>query len=514
MTRFVQQTSWARGEIEPTLEGRQDSDFYQFSAELLENWMPDTVSSIGVRAPFESIHRIPRTIVVDEAGVETELVLREDQQNLLAYVYRGVQAVIHLALYAGADGLDRLTVRTHKVTINRIDTDSPVKVSSQVETGQRFVSEPFSNTEGRVPFEVGFAVAGPAAFISHQRLPVLRVFPSNQDPAQAQFNVSTIDWFQELFGFATPTSGGTSWLGDEDALFDEQLEVGDTVKFRNVLYTVASTFITEEPVEDDDPPEGIHGFTTTETYDGPAIADRVDKSVDDPFDGRPALVAFYQGRLVLASTNDKPTGVWLSRSNDPFTIVPSSVDENSPINQELFAEGADEFVWMTGGDRLYLGSGLGEYALGTPDETLTPLQLRFFRIGNNGGAKITPVIADGAVIFANRSRSQVLQVIYDLGRQSFATTNLSLLASHLTRGLNDLTYRPPVENDRTPRIFALADGNLRAFALSEAASLAAWSRVTYSPAFHVVSIAATSEYLFAVCNRRSNAVDLAVLRNE
>ncbi|TVR99831.1 MAG: hypothetical protein EA406_02190 [Rhodospirillales bacterium] len=507
MSRFVQQTNWSRGEIEPRLLGRQDAEFYDSAAELLDNWLPDTVSSISVRASFQSLLKIPLTIVGPE---DQTLLLRRSFQNLLGYVFRGVQVVVHLALYFDEDTEESyLAIRAYRIALERLDTDSPRVLAADIAGGGFYLSPPIVDPDPAILYEVGFSVAGPAAFLTHRLFPPVRVFPDSLDPTAASFNVSTPVFYRELFGFVTPQAGTNDWEGSEEAIFDEQLEVGDTIKFRNQLYTVASI-----TVSTDEETEGQQSFTTVETYTGETLTDRVDVLDPDPFGGNPSLVAFYQGRLVLAATDEQPTGVWLSRSGDPFTIVPSSVDDGSPINQELFAEGADEFVWMTGGDRLYLGSGLGEYALGSPDETLTPTQLRFFRIGQNGGARVTPVVVDGTVIFANRSRSQVLGVVYDLARQSFSTNNLSILSGHLTQGVLDLTYRPPVENDRTPRIFALTPDGLRAFALSEAAGVAAWNRISHSPAFTIKAVAGTSEYLFAICNRNSGYVDLAVLRNE
>src|SRR5690625_7810734 len=60
MTKFISQTSWARGEIEPRLIGRQDADFYESAAARLSNFLPDAVAGISVRANFLSLGKIPR----------------------------------------------------------------------------------------------------------------------------------------------------------------------------------------------------------------------------------------------------------------------------------------------------------------------------------------------------------------------------------------------------------------------------------------------------------------------
>lgn len=506
MSRFTQQTSWARGEIDPALEGRQDAEFYQAAARKLENFLPDAVSGISSRYGFAAVRDMPQYIALDDGQAQ----LRPSRQNLLGYVFRDTQILVHLAAYVTASGFEVIAVQAYRVSIEVLETESPADITAQTVGGIRFVSDPLLTTE-RTLYEVGFTVAGPAAFITHPLLPVLRVFPDNLDADDAVFNVTTVQWYQELFGFATPTVGGTLWTGSEEALFTEQLTAGDVVKFRNQLYTIASTGQTAPDADGN----VFDTFTTVETYTGIKLTDRVDVRSADPFGGNPGLVGFYQSRLVLAKTKQQPTGVWLSRSNDPFTIVPSAVADDSPIQAELFAEGADEFVWLTGSDRLYFGSGLGEYALGSSDETLTPTQLRFFRIGNNGGAAVTPVNVDGTVVFVNRARSQVLSVVFDFGRQGFSTSNLSELGSHLTRDVVDMAYRPPVSNDRTPRLFVLTSAQeLRSFALSAATGVAAWSPITYSPAMTVRAIAATSEYLFAMVVRRSGKVQLTVLRNE
>ena len=502
MSRYTQQTSWGRGEIEPKLEARQDADFYASGARRLDNFLPDTVAGIETRKGFAAFRDVPRAIATD-SGTAT---LVRDRQNLLGYVYRDVQVLVHIGVYVADGGENHIAVTPYRVRVDRLDTENPADISVVTARGDRFISDVVTTTATSV-FEVGFSTAGPAAFIAHRLLPPLRIFPDSLTADQAVFNAEEITFYQSLFGFATVENGSTTWTGTEEAFFTEQLTSGDTIKFRGQLYTVASTS------EDAD---GVQSFTTDETYNGVTLTDRVAVQEDAPFGGEnPSLVGFFQSRLVYARTDTLPTGVWLSRSNDPFTIVPSAIADDSPINAELFAEGADEFVWLTGGDRLYFGSSLGEYALGGNDETLTPTQLRFFRIGNNGGAQTTPVLVNGAVLFVNRARSQILSVVFDFGRQAFQTNNLSLLAQHLTEDVVDMAFRPPVNNDRTPRVFALtADRELRAFALSSESQVAAWSRISYSSAFTVQAIAATSEYLFVVVQRASGKVELAVLRNE
>jgi hypothetical protein len=508
MSRFTQQTSWGRGEVEPKLAARQDADFYGAAAARLSNWLPDAVAGISTRKGFAALRDIESTID-SEFGV---LTLQPRQQNLLGYVFRAEQVLIHLGVYTAENGNQHIVVTPIRTLVNLIDTDSPADVSAATAQGGRYVSAAAEVPDDAL-FEVSMSVAGPAAFITHELLPVLRVFPNTLTVSDAIFDVEPVQFYQELFGFVTVENGATLWTGSEEAFFTEQLEAGDIIKFRNQIYTVASTGTTDP---DPDTGEVFDTFTTEETYGGVTVTDRVAKQDDAAFGGEnPSLVGFFQSRLVLARTPSLPTGLWMSKSNDPFTIVPSAVADDSPINAELFAEGADEFTWMTGGERLYLGSGLGEYSLGSSDASITPTQLRFFRIGNNGGARVTPANVDGTVLFVNRPRSQVLSVAFDFGRQAFNTSNLSLLAEHLTRDVVDLTFRPPVTNDRTPRVFALTrTRELRAFALSQASQVAAWGRVEHSPAFTVQAVAATSEFLFCVTLRTSGKVELGILRNE
>lgn len=509
MSRFTQQTSWGRGEVEPKLAARQDADFYAAAAARLANFFPDTVAGIDTRKGFAAFREVDATVDSPDFGT---LTLEPDQQNLLTYVFRNVQVAIQLGVYASESGGRHIVVTPIRVRVDLIDTESPADISTVTAQGERYISESLDIPDDAL-FEIGFATAGPAAFLTHELLPPLRVYPSTLEVVDAVFDVEPVQFWLQVFGFATVEQGATLWTGSEEAFFTEQLSAGDTIKFRNQIYTVASTGTT---TPDPDTGEVFDTFTTNETYTGVTVTDRVAVRTDEAFDGdNPSHVAFFQGRLGFCRTPSKPTGLWLSKSNDPFTIVPSAVADDSPINAELFAEGADEFTWMTGSDRLYFGSGLGEYALGSSDETLTPTQLRFFRIGNNGGARVTPIGVDGAVLFVNRPRSQVLSVVFDFGRQGFNTSNLSLLSEHLTRDIVDLTFRPPVTNDRTPRVFALTrQRELRAFALSQTSQIAAWSRIEHSPAFTVQAIAATSEFLFCITKRAGGKVELGVLRNE
>lgn len=567
MTRFVAQTSWARGEIDPLLHARQDGDFYEASAGLLDNFLPDGVSGISTRPNFQSIGKITRRMAGTQFGVSApipvpggglvwtdpidvrqEYTLLPEHQHLYGFSYQGQQALIHAALYTRkGDGLTVIGVTPYLVFVediggmeeahtsiptpalapgsgvtgeNPIDAplntamyaESPSRLNTKLTAGAPIISDAFSPGDdiGSILQEISFATAGPAVFVAHRHLKPTRVYITRD----GQLNIEFIKFYRELFGLATiDATNKYRFNGNDDALFDEQLSPGDKVRFHGQFYTVANTGVYDDPNE---PNYKDHWFEVEEEYLGTSFSDRVDVPEQNPFGesaGNPQLVAFYQGRLVLAASRGKPTGLWMSRSGDPYTIVPSGVADDSPVNIEILADGADRFTWMTGGDRLYVGSSLGEYAVGTTDETLTPTQLRFFRIGNTGGAPIQPVSADGMTLFVSRSRSQLVGVVYDLGRQAFSTSNLSLLGAHLTRNIKSIAFRPPTSFDRTARLFVIDKEGLRALALAQTTGVAAWSRISHSPAFRIVAAAGTSEYLFAVCVRKSGLVDLAVLRN-
>ena len=149
MSRYTQQTSWGRGEIEPKLEARQDADFYASGARRLDNFLPDTVAGIETRKGFAAFRDVPRAIATD-SGTAT---LVRDRQNLLGYVYRDVQVLVHIGVYVADGGENHIAVTPYRVRVDRLDTENPADISVVTARGDRFISDVVTTTATSV-FEV------------------------------------------------------------------------------------------------------------------------------------------------------------------------------------------------------------------------------------------------------------------------------------------------------------------------------------------------------------------------
>jgi len=287
------------------------------------------------------------------------------------------------------------------------------------------------------------------------------------------------------------------------------------VRIEGQVYEVASVASAEE-------------FTLTTPYTGLSVSGvRMAKANDLPFGavnatngGRPRLVTFYKSRIIYFATKGRPTAMWASKPNDPFTILPGSVHDDAPIEAGLLATGLDEFRWVMTSNVLLLGSAHGEYLLQVDSEgPMTPTNFSLVRIGSNGGSTVAPALLEAGAVYVSRDSSQIFYSQFDFARQGFASNDLALFAPHLlTASISAIAYRPSKRGDPANRLFfLLEDGTIRIFTFDEVQGIQAWSRFDYEGGetngipVRVSSLYATNGSVFFLTYRGSDYATLTYL---
>lgn len=460
---YVHTTGFTRGEVDEALWDRVDVDFYRAASRYVENWFPDLTGAIQRRPGFE----MGAVYLSDSAaGFDTAptLPLGADRVDcVLEPLSVGGREYLVQIVYWEDGGAPAAALQ-----VWRLDLDAePFRLHLESEASLAIQQVP----EGAaLSHYTSVSRVGPALFLTSTLFAAQRVFYDRGDDA---VKIEAVAWNEELLGSVAVTKGSTTWTGT-DSLFQEQVAAGDTIVFKGQAYEVDTVSSNTE-------------LTTTEAYDGPTLSgERLARRLtaaqaEDRMGGHPRLSIFHRGRLFLFTTEGKPTAMWASASQDPFTILAGGVHDDAPINHELLAEGVDGFVWVTASEQLYLGSLSGEYVIAAPTEApITPTRFGFSRIGAVGGAPIPPALSDSATIFVSRGRNQILANSYEDAVQGYTSKDLSLLAGHLMEpGVRALSLRPATGDDRVPRLFTITeDRELRACALYDKEEVVAWSRLT------------------------------------
>lgn len=493
MTIFSHTTGFTRGEVDESLYDRVDVDFYKSASRFVENWFPDLTGSI-TRRPGWQMADITSVGSIAEAA--PGLVLGE---TLVNFTFQGTDYICILLVYTTA-GTTRLRIVPFKVIQgDMFKADKLTAYDVQIAATAITLPKPLSQM-------VSYAFVGPSMFIASQLFPVTRVFINLTTMV---LQVEQVQWRKELLGTMAVETGTAVWTG-VDTLLNEQLVVGGTFYFKGQPYTIASFDGTTPKTK----------LTTTANYTGISIAgERITVNATDPFGAGqyPNLVAFHKGRLHLFSTPMRPTTWWASKAQDPFTIIAGSVYDDSPIEYDLLTVDADQFLWVQVTDSIYIGGSRGEYLIDAPsDSPLTPTGFSFRRTSNVGGSSVDTFVAEATIGFVNRGRTQVFRIKYDENSRGFLEQDLSILAPHLLENrVLDTAFRPANKADRVPRLFLLDDDhNMRACALQDSQSVAAWSRVTMPDPLQAHAVSASSDQIYVLTTDINTPANYRLLRLE
>ena len=367
------------------------------------------------------------------------------------------------------------------------------------------VADPFASV-GPLSDIIQLASAGPAAFIATGILPVARLFVRTDGTV----GLEQVLFFEELAGKVTyegVVNPDPDLIGT-DTVFEEQLrEVGTTdpgPTYRAIVRVGGSFFRVIEVLSDTEATLGRLSGPSLQAPSGagfdPVTATAVRAAVivgPRAFGAGeyPAHVSFYQNRLVLATTPSKPTGIWLSKSSDPFVILPANVDDDSPIAEEVFLPNVTKFVWLVSKDRLFLGSYGAELSVGTGEAVMTPKSFSASIIGSTGSSPTGVVPVGGAsFVHVETTGHRLFLVQFDFQSQAFSSQDITLLATHLFKQrVHQIVYRPATDQDSTARIYALlVDGTVRACAFSPGQNVLAWSQVEFSGGVGMKVVSLTS----------------------
>jgi hypothetical protein len=152
-------------------------------------------------------------------------------------------------------------------------------------------------------------------------------------------------------------------------------------------------------------------------------------------DGYPRCVTFYQQRLCFASTNQKPQGLWFSRTgayknfsssrpvrDDDAIILVADADQNNVIQ------------WVFPGRSLLFGTVGGEWTLAGPSSgPMTPTSYMFDQGTYHGSENLMPAVVGNAILFMEFGGRRVREMMYSLDSDGYVCPDLTILAEHLFR---------------------------------------------------------------------------------
>jgi len=193
--------------------------------------------------------------------------------------------------------------------------------------------------------------------------------------------------------------------------------------------------------------------------------------------GYPACGTFYEQRLIAASTDNDPDGVWGSKPTEYEDFAPGTLATDA-FGYKLQS---DIIRWVCPMGQLVVGTVRNEYMLGSPDSgALDARDVKLTQRSRKGTANIEPISMGNAVLFVQRygdsenSGRKVRELNYELATESYAGNDLTIFAEHITgSGIVDWAYM----DSPYPILWcATADGDLIGMTYDKEQKVIGWHK--------------------------------------
>lgn len=150
--------------------------------------------------------------------------------------------------------------------------------------------------------------------------------------------------------------------------------------------------------------------------------------------GYPSSIAFFEQRLFYAGTKFDPQTIWGSRTNQ-YNYFDTGANDSDGLQYTIASDQVNTIRWLSSGKSLTIGTTGGEFLLSSSNSSdpVTPSNVKIVRQTEYGCEYVSPVRANGVVVFAQRSGRKVRQFTYQFESDSYTATDLSLLSEHITQ---------------------------------------------------------------------------------
>jgi len=228
---------------------------------------------------------------------------------------------------------------------------------------------------------------------------------------------------------------------------------------------------------------GVYGFVgrvsdglTFEDNNIKADTEDTPPSGDNPFasDGDyPAVVNYWQQRIMWASSKKRPLTVWGSPSAQ-FESMAAGVppSDSDAVELTLATPQANRIMWLEGDRTLCMGTAGDEWNVGKADEAFTP-RSSLSKQGGRGSAFLPALFAGSSLLFVQRGGQVVREFVYQFSSDKYESVDLTLLSSHLFDGeeVVDWAY----QQIEAPFVWVvMASGELRCMTYDKQQSVMAW----------------------------------------
>jgi len=360
-------------------------------------------------------------------------------------------------------------------------------------------------------FEINFAQFGDTVFLTHRNNPIREIkrtsastftvsaftFEEDTSVTVGGINKTTQPFYKYAPASVTVTPSATSgtgvtltasantWDANHNGTY---LKIGG--KQAKITGYTSATVVT---------------ITILETLAGTSAEADWEEQLISAVRGFPQAVTFHDNRLYFAGVRDAPAAVVGSQVGGYFNFEVGSGAADEAINVFVSGDRVNEIRHLVSSRNLQVLTDGGEYFVPTSTDTsaVTPANITFLRQTPYGCSRAKPIIFDGATLYAQKNGKAVREYLFSDVENAYASTSISILASHLVNDPVDMTM---ITGTTTrPEQFAFFtnnDGTLALFHSVRAEKIAGWTLWSTKSGDEFTSITAVNENLFCVVKRQ------------
>ena len=163
--------------------------------------------------------------------------------------------------------------------------------------------------------------------------------------------------------------------------------------------------------------------------------------------GFPSAVAFYEQRLVFASTTQQPQTLFFSVGGS-FEDFAGGVDADDALTYTLGSNQVNIIRYLQAGRVLLVGTSGGEFVVtSSEDAPLSPTNAVVKRQATYGSADIQPVQVANVTLFVQRAKRKLRELVFDLNTDSYQAPDMTILAEHITEtGIKEMSLQQEPDN--------------------------------------------------------------------
>lgn len=160
--------------------------------------------------------------------------------------------------------------------------------------------------------------------------------------------------------------------------------------------------------------------------------------------GYPAVVTYYQDRLVFANTPEQPQTEWASKTGDYHNFsVSSPLVADDAIRQPLNARQINAILELVPADQLIALTASSSWASPKRGEAWTPLTIGYDPQSFDGAMFLRAILTGESILFAMDGATKIRDLAYNTAVDKFRGDELTVLARHLfsrDRYIVDMDY--------------------------------------------------------------------------